>query len=367
MDADDEREDFPGDGSPRPPDDNDVSSGSIVVNMTQAKNISRQGKKDDDSKQHASAAQQDEKLKQFLANADEIESIEHFQYWKEEFLGQFRQFLDSDRLANAREADEELYDELETLAQTCIDINKLVKDGVITPTGSISVKGRRAVNEAISHMAASECFIKAYWPKTADEEKVCGYTKFELGAVLVRDGFAVFGLMVATRDYVEALMDGALKTILKPNQISIIQFYFRSIDSFVDTMADLGMYKLMKKCVEIFKVRPRKKKGKKKRFDRTKHDALSDTSGSDVQDRRMFAKPKAKFRSIMNNGWTSGLSREEIAPPPEPADDDDSDDSDDDGQGTKKKGAKTPDEGDTNEPGSISSHILPRHYIHDSL
>ena len=109
-----------------------------------------------------------------------FQSVEHFQYWKEEFLGQFRQFLDNDRLANARQADEELYEELETLAQTCININKLVKEGVITKTGSISVKGRRAVNEAVSHMAAAECFIKAYWPKTADEAKVCGYTKFEL-------------------------------------------------------------------------------------------------------------------------------------------------------------------------------------------
>ena len=161
----------------------------------------------------------------------------------------------------------------------------------------------------------------------------------------------MFGLMVATRDYVEALMDGALKTILTPNQSSIIQFYFSSIDSFVDTMADLGMYKLMKKCVEIFKVRPRKKKGKKKKFDRTKHDPLSDTSGSDGQERRMFAKPKGKFRSIMNNGWTSGLSREEIAPPPAPADDD-SEDSDDDGQGKKNKGTKTPDEDDMNDPAS---------------
>jgi hypothetical protein len=164
--------------------------------------------------------------------------------------------------------------------------------------------------------------------------------------------------MVATRDFVEALSDGALKTILKPNQQSIIQFYFRSIDSFVDTMADLGMYKLMKKCVEIYKVRPRRKKGKKKKkFDRTQTDALSDTSGSDGRGGRMFAKPKQKFRSIMDHGWTSAVTREAIPKPPTTisADDDGDDDSDENGEGTKKKGMNAIDEGDIHEAGCVVS------------
>jgi hypothetical protein len=173
---------------------------------------------------------------------------------------------------------------------------------------------------------------------------------------LIRDGFAVFGLMVATRDYVENLSKGALKSILKPNQKSIIQYYFRSIDSFVDTMADLGMYKLMTKCVEIYKVRPRKKKGKaKKKFDRTQKDALSDTSESDAVNPggRMFARSKQKFRSIMDHGWTSGFTRQSIAPPPAALSTDDDDDSDDENGRKKKNGKRSVDEGDINDPGYV--------------
>jgi hypothetical protein len=172
MDADDEREEQ----SPRGVvDDSNDDGGGVVTNMTEAKYVSRRK-----TSQHASAATQDAKLKQFLANADEIESIEHFQYWKDEFLATFRTYLDPDGTATAREADEELYEELEKLAKTCVDIKTLIKDGVINDSGSISVKGRRAVNEAISHMASAECFIKAYWPKTHEEEQICGYSKFEL-------------------------------------------------------------------------------------------------------------------------------------------------------------------------------------------
>jgi hypothetical protein len=277
-----------------------------IVKITEAPNASRR-------KVHASAATQDAKLREFLANADEIESVEHFKYWKDEFLETFRKYLDPEGTASARESDEELYSELERLGKICMKVKEQVREGRITPD-STSVKGQRSISEMISSMATAEGFIKAYWPKTQEEEVICGYSKFELAAVLVRDGFRVYGLMVATRDYVQALSEGPLRDILKPNQKSIIHFYFRSIDSFVDTMADLGMYTLMQKCVEIFKVRPRKKKTKK--YDRTQKDALSDTSGSDIiNGGRMFQRSKQKFRSIMDNGWASGLTKEEIMPP----------------------------------------------------
>jgi hypothetical protein len=277
-----------------------------IVKITEAPNASRR-------KNHASAATQDTKLREFLSNANEIESVEHFQYWKDEFLETFRTYLDPEGTATARESDEELYSELERLGKICLKVKEGVREGRITPDAT-SVKGQRSISEMISSMAAVEGFIKAYWPKTQEEETICGYSKFELAAVLVRDGFRVYGLMVATRDYIQALSEDALTDILKSNQKSIISFYFRSIDSFVDTMADLGMYDLMRKCVEIYKVRPRKKKSKK--YDRAQKDALSDTSGSDnVNGGRMFQRSKQKFRSIMDNGWASGLTKEQVKPP----------------------------------------------------
>lgn len=276
-----------------------------IVKITEAPNASRR-------KAHASAAIQDGKFREYLSSTDEIESIEQFKYWKDEFLETFRKYLDPVGTATARESDEQIYFELERAAKTCTNVKTLIREGKIKPD-AISVKGQRSISEMISSMAAIEEHIKAYWPKTQEEEEKCGYSKFELAAVLVRDGFRVYGLMVATRDYVEALSEGPLHKILKPNQRSIIRFYFRAIDSFVDTMADLGMHRLMQKCVEIFKIRPRKKKMNK--YDRSQKDALSDSSGSDtINGGRMFQQSKKKFRSIMSDGWASGLTKEEIKP-----------------------------------------------------
>lgn len=122
--------------------------------------------------------------------------------------------------------------------------------------------------------------------------------------------------MVTTRDYILTLRDGALKSenILKPSHKSTIQYYLKQIDSFCDCLADLGMFKLMNKCVELYKVRPRK--GKKKPFNRQTGDPLSDTSDEDVINHgRMFRRSKVNFRSIMDHGWTSAITREEIHAP----------------------------------------------------
>lgn len=262
---------------------------------------------------HAAAALDDDRFKLFLQNADEIESIEHFTYWKDEFFRTFRQYLDPLGTATAREADEELYFELENLVKICVHTKALVREGKITPEKS-TVKGQKGLNEMIACTDSCEQHIDKYFPKTQEEETICGYSKFELAAVLVRDGFRVYGMMMATRDYIQGLVveGGPLEQILRPNQMSILQYYFRCLETFAKTMADLGMFKLMVKCEELYRVRPRRKKNKNKKFN--KHgptDALSDTSGEDdvINGGRMFQKCKKQYRAIMDNGWSNGLSK----------------------------------------------------------
>ena len=269
---------------------------------------------------HASAALDDNRFKEFVQNADEIESIEHFTYWKDEFLATFRQYLDPVGTATARECDEELYFELERLAQHTLKVKKLVTEGNITPE-KCSVKGQKCINEMLTNITTCEKSINIYCPKTQAEEKICGYSKFELAAILVRDGFRVYGLMTATRDYIQGLVKGVLSDVLKPNQHSIIQYYCRCLDSFTQIISDLGMFKLMTKCIDMYKVRPRKKKKKKFNSKTTSlRDALSDTSGSDNnapgKGGRMFQRSKMKTKAIMDKGWSSGLDGKEVKPIP---------------------------------------------------
>lgn len=95
-------------------------------------------------------------------------------------------------------------------------------------------------------------------PKTwAHEEKV-GYDKWELGGVLVKDGFRLNEIMMKTRALVLSLRDGPLENILDRNSLSIIKKYDNSVQIFVDVMADLGLTNLVNKCIELYKETPRK-------------------------------------------------------------------------------------------------------------
>jgi hypothetical protein len=112
------------------------------------------------------------------------------------------------------------------------------------------------------------------------------------------------------------LRDNELKSehVLKKNHKKVIQYYLTEIESFCDCLADLGMYKLMIKCLELFKVRPRNRK--KKPFNRSTMGPLSDTEDEDTTNAgRMFRRRKKNFRSVMDHGWTSGVTGEEVKDP----------------------------------------------------
>ena len=105
--------------------------------------------------------------------------------------------------------------------------------------------------------------IANFVPKTwAHEEKV-GYDKFELAAVLIKDGFRANEIMLTTRDYILSLRAGPLHGIIDKNSQRFIEFYEREISVFVDVMADLGLMKAVKKCLAIYKKEPRKSKKSK--------------------------------------------------------------------------------------------------------
>jgi hypothetical protein len=271
-----------------------------IVKIRAAKNASA-------TQQQTNSLKQNEKLKSYLENVDEIQTVEHFTYWRDEFLMNFREFVDPEGTANAREADDHLYFQLQKLAIKVVEMEEMCEKGHISEKRS-TVKGQNALNEVVSLLAKLEKEIENFLPKKAEDEKKAGYTKMELGAVLIRDGFRIYGFMVTTRDVIVRCRDQYLKGILKPNQLSILQFYLRSIDTFCDTLADVGLYKLMNKCNEIYSIRPRKRK--KQPFKRDEHDALSASENSDGEqvEEKMFQAAKGEFKSVMDKGWVNAFT-----------------------------------------------------------
>jgi hypothetical protein len=91
-------------------------------------------------------------------------------------------------------------------------------------------------------------------PATAEDEETVGYDKFELGAVLIEDGFQVYEILKTTQDMIEKL-----KPVLPSDKVPTINFYLRQIQSFCDVMADLGLMGVMEDVLEMYKVKPRNK------------------------------------------------------------------------------------------------------------
>jgi hypothetical protein len=199
----------------------------------------------------------DSKLRTLLADVDSIKSDAALMTWRQSFLKVYESYLDPDGVSNARDADGRLIKKLQTLATISLKVQKLSRNGNICEK-QVTAEGRRALGNWTAEMQRVEEAVGAFCPKTSAYEEKVGYDKFELGAVLIKDGFHPYEIMLTSRDFITELRDGPLKgTILDKNALSIMDFYVRGIQSFVDIMADLGLMKLMTKCVKIYEDAPR--------------------------------------------------------------------------------------------------------------
>jgi hypothetical protein len=198
----------------------------------------------------------DDKLRQLLADVGTIQSGEAFSNWKTSFLKVYRSYLDPDGVLNAREADGRLIQKLQSLARVSLKVESLAEAGHITKA-QVTADGRRALGKWTEEMALVEKAVAKFCPKTTKEMDEVGYDKFELGAVLIQDGFQVYDIMLTNCDFNQELREGPLDGLLDKNTLNIVDFYAREMQSFVDIMSDLGLFKLMTQCVSVYQEEPR--------------------------------------------------------------------------------------------------------------
>jgi hypothetical protein len=122
--------------------------------LTEAERIKRKSARvhAEKTKNKTAALQQDEKLKQLLEFANEIQSVQHFTYWKDHFLATYSEYLDPDGTATAREADDELYFWMQKLALTTVETQALCESGAISGRDA-TVTGQKSISEMTSQMA----------------------------------------------------------------------------------------------------------------------------------------------------------------------------------------------------------------------
>ena len=227
--------------------------------------------------------------------------------WKESFLVQYKKYLNPAGVENAQASNGRLVRSLEKLAKTVVTVNDFVKAGKISKENQ-SVQGQRHLTNMTEQMASSEKEIARFMPTTGADEEEVGYDKFELGAVLIEDGFHVYEYLKTTKDIIEELQEIILKNVLSSNKLSIVQFYLRQIQTFCDVMADLGLFGLMETILEFYKVKPRTKTMAVKAPPPPKEEDNEEGEIPLKPERVLDPNKKYKFRAAYTGGYVDPFS-----------------------------------------------------------
>ena len=190
----------------------------------------------------------DEPEAQSLADQSDLnDGSVTFDRWKTSFLKRLDAILaeapDESRvkvLASYDKFSQQMDDFLRIIQHVlnCID------QGSISTT-SVGVKGVSALNE-LKQGATDTMFALMDWmPTTVKEEQAVRYTKWQLGAVLVRKGFDVYETMLMARDMLNQAKEKCVDQVADRQTLDAIAYYDRQIVRFCDVMADLGLYELM--------------------------------------------------------------------------------------------------------------------------
>jgi hypothetical protein len=191
------------------------------------------------------------KLQGLLAKVDGVACEKDFVKWKKSFLKVYTSYLDPDGVLNAQDANARLLTKLAALSKRCNKVKTLIDNRNIHAE-QITAEGRRAVTNLSDELTKAEQGISEFLPKTSADEDQIGYNKFELGAILIQDGFLGYDLMIQSRDFVQQILNDDLQGMSdNANFQQIFQYFHTSIDVFVQVMEDLGLFQIMKQCVSV--------------------------------------------------------------------------------------------------------------------
>jgi hypothetical protein len=87
-------------------------------------------------------------------------------------------------------------------------------------------------------------------PSKSQQEKKRGFTKFHLGAVLIRQGFHQYVTMKTIEDALTGI-GAKLEHVADRQQHDLFAGYATQVQRFCDVLADLNLYEVMMKCLQF--------------------------------------------------------------------------------------------------------------------
>lgn len=200
-------------------------------------------------------------MKEMLAQLDSINSQRSFQRWKVTFLERFEQFLDGNAVSLAEDNYQSFTLSMGKTSRLVKRLYGFLQTGELTPPDSetgegerVTVKARKALTDLHSQIDELMDHLTGMLPASTAEEKELGYTKYHLGAVLIRDGFVEYDRLVTCDEILQHMRWEALQHVADRVLLDQMEYYHDRLQMFCDVMADLGLLAAMVRCRQLLYV-----------------------------------------------------------------------------------------------------------------
>ncbi|CAB9516895.1 Polyubiquitin (Fragment) [Seminavis robusta] len=191
----------------------------------------------------------DPDLQALLKRLDGVKKYKTFQRWKNKFLDRLEQFLYEKGMKPADKACNEFDALLKGFVKRTNKVQEHIEKGDLGESKK-TVKAALSLNEMCSSLQGIVEAIDKVIPMKSSEEKKRGFSKFHLGATLIRQGFHQYVTMKAIEDALTDIGD-KLVDVADRQQHELFAEYRKSVQKFCDVMADLNLYEVMLKCIEF--------------------------------------------------------------------------------------------------------------------
>mmetsp|Transcript_4532 Transcript_4532/g.12578 ORF Transcript_4532/g.12578 Transcript_4532/m.12578 type:complete len:307 (-) Transcript_4532:247-1167(-) len=197
--------------------------------------------------------EEDPVLKDLLKKLDRIETRRGFARWKKHFLKQFEAHLEGPSISKAGAKYHGFAKRLDRMVLLLKVLERLMSEGNLTHD-KVTVKSRQSLSELQKQLTGMILHTQQLVPGTLEQENQAGYTKFDMGAVLVRDGFVEYDRLCLCRDVLWHMRDALLNEIADRQLLEEMGRYESHLDAFCDIMGnDLGLHGAMLKCRDILR------------------------------------------------------------------------------------------------------------------
>jgi predicted amidohydrolase len=192
---------------------------------------------------------EDAELKSLLKDLEtSVKSEKEFEKWRNSFLSRFIEFLDAKSTEKAEQSYWKFSDTMSSFVRVMNKLNAYIKDGSLSED-KCSVKALQCLQELSRTISLVVDQVDQLLPGTIAMERQAGFTKFHIGAVLVRDGFREYARMSMCADALEQ-MEKTLKNVADKLVLLNMNSYLWKLNVFCDVMGDLGLFNAMLKCRE---------------------------------------------------------------------------------------------------------------------